>query len=148
MPEEGASEGEGDGAKILEMAHMGATMAIGMLGATVKLGNFLPRAVAGTPTRNIFHFPIGGTFVAPPMNKGHAFMGSLNVLADDDPLSGGGGTPSYGLLGYRYPHSAPEQEECGVCGIVPTHRRYHPYPLGKAYPYQSYPDAYQSRGST
>ena len=90
MPDEGASEGEGNGAKLLEMAHMGATMAIGMLGATVKLGNFLPRAVAGTPTRNVFHFPIGGTFVAPPMNKGHAFMGSLNVLADDDPLSGGG----------------------------------------------------------
>lgn len=59
-----------------------------------------------------------------------------------------GGTPSYGLLGYRYPHSAPEQEECGLCGIVPTHRRYHPYPLGKAYSYQSYPDSYQSRSSS
>lgn len=76
MPEEGeAQEGEGDTAKLLNLAHMGVTMVIGMLGATVKIGNFIPRAVAGTPTRNIWHLPFGRTFVLPPMNKGHAFMG-------------------------------------------------------------------------
>ncbi len=89
MPEEGGG-GDADGAKMAGIAHTVATIVIGMMGATVKIGNFIPRAVAGTFTRNIFHFPIGGAFALPPMNKGHAFMGSLNVLADGDPLSGGG----------------------------------------------------------
>ena len=89
MPEEGGG-GDADGAKMAGIAHTVATIVIGMMGATVKIGNFIPRAVAGTFTRNIFHFPIGGAFALLPMNKGHAFMGSLNVLADGDPLSGGG----------------------------------------------------------
>ena len=89
MPEEGGG-GDADGAKMAGIAHTVATIVIGMMGATVKIGNFILRAVAGTFTRNIFHFPIGGAFALPPMNKGHAFMGSLNVLADGDPLSGGG----------------------------------------------------------
>ena len=83
MPEEGGG-GDADGAKMAGIAHTVATIVIGMMGATVKIGNFIPRAVAGTFTRNIFHFPIGGAFALPPMNKGHAFMGSLNVLADGD----------------------------------------------------------------
>lgn len=89
MPEEGGG-GDADGAKMAGIAHTVATIVIGMMGATVKIGNFILRAVAGTFTRNIFHFPIGGAFALPPMNKGHAFMGSLNVLADGAPLSGGG----------------------------------------------------------
>ena len=88
MPEEGeGAPGEADTAKACEIIHTLATMAIGMLGATVKIGNFIPRAVAGTTTRSIPHI---GNFVPPPMNRGHAYMGSLNVLADGDPLSGGG----------------------------------------------------------
>lgn len=88
MPEEGeGAPGEADAAKACEIIHTLATMAIGMLGATVKIGNFIPRAVAGTTTRSIPHI---GNFVPPPMNRGHAYMGSLNVLADGDPLSGGG----------------------------------------------------------
>ena len=83
MPEEGGG-GDADGAKMAGIAHTVATIVIGMMGATVKIGNFIPRAVAGTFIRNIFHFPIGGAFALPPMNKGHAFMGSLNVLADGD----------------------------------------------------------------
>lgn len=89
-PPSNAQSGEGDSTKLTELAHTVATMVISMTGATVKLGDFIPRAVAGTPTRNIFHFPLGGSFILPPRNVGHAFMGSLNVLADGEPLSGGG----------------------------------------------------------
>jgi len=89
-PPSDAQSGEGDSSKLMELAHTAATMVISMTGATVKIGGFIPRAVAGTPTRNVFHFPIGGSFVVPPRNVGHAFMGSLNVLADGEPLSGGG----------------------------------------------------------
>ena len=89
-PPSDAQSGEGDSSKLMELAHTAATMVISMTGATVKIGSFIPRAVAGTPTRNVFHFPIGGSFVVPPRNVGHAFMGSLNVLADGEPLSGGG----------------------------------------------------------
>ena len=89
-PPADAQSGEGDSTKLIELAHTVATMVISMTGATVKLGDFIPRAVAGTPSRNIFHFPLGGSFILPPRNVGHAFMGSLNVLADGEPLSGGG----------------------------------------------------------
>ena len=89
-PPSNAQSGEGDSTKLTELAHTVATMVISMTGATVKLGDFIPRAVAGTPSRNIFHFPLGGSFILPPRNVGHAFMGSLNVLADGEPLSGGG----------------------------------------------------------
>jgi len=79
-------------AKALNMAHMAATMAIGMLGASVKLGDFLPRAVSGTIGQQVPHIPMGVGFSAPfiPIEKdqGHSFLGSLFVNADCDPLSG------------------------------------------------------------
>ena len=60
-------------------------------GATVKIGGFIPRAVASTPTRSIPHSPMGAGWAAPsaaiPKNNGHAFMGSLTVLADGMPFS-------------------------------------------------------------
>ena len=78
--------------KAINIVHTVATMAVGMLGATVKIGGFIPRVVAGTPTKSIPHFPMGASF-APilPVQKniGHAFMGSLFALADGDPISGG-----------------------------------------------------------
>ena len=86
--------GSADAAKLSEIGHTVLTMAVGMLGATVKIGGFIPRAVASTPTRSIPHIPMGAGWAAPsaaiPKNNGHAFMGSLTVLADGMPFSGGG----------------------------------------------------------
>ncbi|MBM6671184.1 AHH domain-containing protein [Phocaeicola coprophilus] len=86
--------GDADSAKLAEVGHTALTMAVGMLGATVKIGSFIPRAVASTPTRSIPHVPMGAGFAANslpiPKDNGHAFMGSLTVLADGLPLSGGG----------------------------------------------------------
>ena len=48
-PPSDAQSGEGDSSKLLELAHTAATMVISMTGATVKIGGFIPRAVAGTP---------------------------------------------------------------------------------------------------
>ncbi|MFV0505383.1 MAG: hypothetical protein ACK5L5_01525, partial [Bacteroidales bacterium] len=79
--------------KALNLTHMAATMAVGMLGATVKIGMFLPRAVAGNPSREIPHFPMGAGFHNlfnwAQKDVGHAFMGSLFTLADGDPFAGG-----------------------------------------------------------
>ena len=47
--------------RIDELGHTVLTMAVGMLGATVKIGGFIPRAVASTPTRSIPHIPPGFT---------------------------------------------------------------------------------------
>lgn len=86
--------GDADSAKLAEIGHTALTMAVGMMGATVKIGGFIPRAVASTPTRSIPHVPMGAGFAANslpiPKDNGHAFMGSLTVLADGLPLSGGG----------------------------------------------------------
>ena len=86
--------GDADSAKLAEVGHTVLTMAVGMLGATVKIGGFIPRAVASTPTRSIPHISMGAGWAAPsaaiPKNNGHAFMGSLTVLADGMPFSGGG----------------------------------------------------------
>lgn len=86
--------GDADSAKLAEVGHTVLTMAVGMLGATVKIGGFIPRAVASTPTRSIPHVPMGAGWAAPsaaiPKDNGHAFMGSLTVLADGMPFSGGG----------------------------------------------------------
>ena len=80
--------------QMLTIAHTVVTMAVGMLGASVKIGGSLPRAVAGTQTINIPHFPMGAGFhpayLPVQKNDGHAFMGSLVALADNDPISGGG----------------------------------------------------------
>ena len=80
--------------KAVTIGHTAATMAVGMLGATVKIGGFIPRVVAGTPTKCIPHFPMGAGFfpaatAAIEKNKGHALYGSLLALADDDPIAGG-----------------------------------------------------------
>ncbi|WP_159245891.1 polymorphic toxin type 15 domain-containing protein [Tenacibaculum maritimum] len=79
--------------KAANLGHMAASMVIGMLGATVKIGGYQPRAVAGTPTKSIPHFPMGTgfhpAFTMVDKNIGHAFMGSLFTLADQDPISGG-----------------------------------------------------------
>lgn len=80
--------------KAANLAHMGGTMVLQNMGASV-LFEGLPRAVAGTPTKSVPHFPMGASFhpatsMAIKKNKGHAFMGSLLALADNDPISGGG----------------------------------------------------------
>ena len=55
-----------------------------MLGATVKIGGFIPRAVASTPTRSIPHILMGAGWAAPsaaiPKNNGHAIMADRKKL--------------------------------------------------------------------
>lgn len=80
--------------KAVTIGHTVATMAVGMIGATVKIGGFIPRTVAGTPTKSIPHFPMGagwfpGTHASIEKDKGHALLGSLLALADNDPIAGG-----------------------------------------------------------
>lgn len=80
--------------KALSVSHTVAKMVIGMIGATVKIGGFIPRVVAGTPTKSIPHFPMGASFcpastAAIEKDKGHALLGSLLALADNDPIAGG-----------------------------------------------------------
>ncbi|WP_286466590.1 DUF6531 domain-containing protein [Myroides sp. DF42-4-2] len=70
-----------------------ARMFILRLGATVKVGHVLPRTVAGTSIRCFQHAPAGGGFhpVAEKTimkNKGHSWLGSMFVLADNAPLVG------------------------------------------------------------
>ncbi|MCG8701180.1 MAG: DUF6531 domain-containing protein, partial [Bacteroidales bacterium] len=80
--------------KMVGLAHTAAVMAVGMIGATVKIGGFIPRVVAGTPTKSVPHFPMGAGFfpaysAAIEKNMGHAFLGSIFALADCDPIAGG-----------------------------------------------------------
>mgnify|MGYP006185686567 CR=1 FL=1 len=86
---------EANKVQALTVAHTAATMIVGMIGATVKIGGFIPRAVASTPTKNIPHFPMGAGFHPVysrlcSKNNGHALLGSLLALADGDPIGGGG----------------------------------------------------------
>lgn len=69
MPEEGeGAPGEADTAKACEIIHTLATMAISMLGATVKIGIFIPRAVAGTTTRSIPHIFVRNNSMTQTLN--------------------------------------------------------------------------------
>jgi len=63
--------GDADSAKLAEIGHTALTMAVGMLGTTIKIGGLIPRAVAFTPTRSISHVPMGTGFAAnsPPIPK-------------------------------------------------------------------------------
>jgi RHS repeat-associated protein len=75
------------------LGHQVATMVIGMIGATVKIGGFLPRVTASTPSKPIPHFPMGAGFhpVYSRMvakDHGHSLLGSLFVVADGNPISG------------------------------------------------------------
>lgn len=70
-----------------------ARIFIGKIGASVKVGIALPRTVAGTSIRCLEHIPIGGGFhpVAEntlTKNTGHAWLGSMLVVADGSPLVG------------------------------------------------------------
>lgn len=72
-----------------------AGMAMGManMSASVKFGVAIPRAVTGTATKNVPHIPMGAgwhpAFAASvAKNKGKAFLGSLFVAADGDPMVG------------------------------------------------------------
>ena len=100
VPPEITPEGDDDNAimaaanmnKAVNIAVTASTMAVGMLGASVKIGNFLPRAVAGTITKSVPHIPMGAgfslLFMGVEKNVGHSYLGSLLVLADNEPLSG------------------------------------------------------------
>jgi hypothetical protein len=78
-------------ARALNTAHTAATMSVGQMGATVKIG-FFPRVVAGATSRNIPHIPLGAgfspAFATVQKNVGHQYLGCLTVSADGEPLSG------------------------------------------------------------
>ena len=71
----------------------GIAMGLAGLSASVKFGDFIPRAITGTPCKNIPHIPMGAGFfpafdAAVAKNDGKAFLGSLFVVADGDPMVG------------------------------------------------------------
>ena len=93
--EKNISEEEQQDIIVSEVKTIAYNFILSNLTATVKIGGFIPRVVAGTPTKNIPHFPMGAGFhpVYSRMvskNNGHALLGSLLALADGDPISGGG----------------------------------------------------------
>ncbi|MFB9056657.1 DUF6531 domain-containing protein [Mariniflexile ostreae] len=97
-PSEASTDAEQSAANINQIETVGlsaATLLVGSLGATVKIGGFIPRAVASTPTKSIPHFPMGAGFHPVysrlcSKNNGHALFGSLLALADGDPIGGSG----------------------------------------------------------
>lgn len=71
----------------------GIAMGLAGLSASVKFGDFVPRAVTGTPVKVVPHIPMGAGFhpgfsAAVSKNHGKAFLGSLFVVADGDPMVG------------------------------------------------------------
>lgn len=71
----------------------GIAMGLAGMSASVKFGGFVPRAVTGTKVKNIPHIPMGAGFhpafaAAVAKNHGKAFLGSLFVAADGDPMVG------------------------------------------------------------
>ncbi|MEO7308607.1 MAG: hypothetical protein ABIR78_14145, partial [Ferruginibacter sp.] len=89
---------EGDTSKMASVvknkdAIVSIVMGVAGLSATVKFGDFIPRAVTGTPTKNVPHIPMGAGFhpafvASVAKNHGKAFLGSLFVAADGDPMCG------------------------------------------------------------
>ncbi|BAV06478.1 RHS repeat-associated core domain-containing protein [Filimonas lacunae] len=80
------------GAKSL--AFQVAKMVISKIGnSTVKIGPVIPRAVAGTITKNFPHIPMGAgfhpAFMIAQKNHGYVFLGSLFVTGDGEPLASG-----------------------------------------------------------
>ena len=81
-------------AAIAMASHAAYQMLLGQarqLGASVKIGLFIPRVKVGTPSKPIPHIPMGLGFTAMNIRKtcGYAYLGSLFVNADGDPLTGG-----------------------------------------------------------
>ncbi|WP_153796695.1 DUF6531 domain-containing protein [Foetidibacter luteolus] len=85
--------GNADADAAANLAFSVGTMALGMAGmsATVKLGGFTPRTTTGVTNKVIPHFPMGSSFAPVPVKKntGHAQFGSLFLLADGNPFTGG-----------------------------------------------------------
>ncbi len=82
-------------ASVAENKEAIASIAMGLanLGASVKFGDAIPRAITGTPVKSVPHIPMGAGFhpafqAAVEKNNGKAFLGSLFVLADGDPMMG------------------------------------------------------------
>ncbi|NTS43889.1 RHS domain-containing protein [Flavisolibacter sp. BT320] len=72
-----------------------ADIAMGLAGlsASVKFGGIVPRAITGTQCKTVPHIPMGAGFhpgfqASVKKNHGKAFLGSLFVVADGDPMVG------------------------------------------------------------
>ncbi len=89
-------EGEkGIGASLANNKDAIAGIAMGLAGmsASVKFGGIVPRAVTGTKVKVVPHIPMGAGFhpgfaASVAKNHGKAFLGSLFVSADGDPMVG------------------------------------------------------------
>ena len=97
------------------------------LNATVFIDGKFPRAVAGTPTKNIPHFPMGTGFHPGysrmvKKDNGHSLLGSLVALADGAPISGGQAHLFNCCwdIGIFSPHSKSKRRKIGVELYLPT----------------------------
>ena len=79
-----------DGAAALAFGVANIALVLLGMGATVKLGSFTPRTVAGVSNLVVPHFPMGASFAPVPVlkNSGHAQFGSLFLSADTNPFTG------------------------------------------------------------
>ena len=94
LPEEGEG-GSGTANALAKNKAAIADIAMGLAGmsASVKFGGIVPRAVTGTKVKVVPHIPMGAGFhpgfqASVAKNHGKAFLGSLFVVADGDPMVG------------------------------------------------------------
>ncbi|OLY94438.1 RHS repeat-associated core domain-containing protein [Cnuella takakiae] len=91
----GDEDGQGASNALAQNKAAIADIAMGLanMSASVKFGGAIPRAVTGTKVKNVPHIPMGAGFhpamdAAVAKNNGKAFLGSLFVVADGDPMVG------------------------------------------------------------
>lgn len=94
LPEEKEGEkGIGNSLAKNKAAIVDIAMGLANMSASVKFGGIVPRAVTGTKVKVIPHIPMGAGFhpafaASVAKNHGKAFLGSLFVVADGDPMVG------------------------------------------------------------
>lgn len=80
-------------AKFYNLARQAIIGKLKNMGASVKIGPFIPRVTVTTPSQPIPHIPMGAgfhpTFALVKKTCGYSFLGSLFVNADGNPLTGG-----------------------------------------------------------
>ena len=94
LPEEEEGENSiGNSLAKNKAAIVDIAMSLANMSASVKFGGIVPRAVTGTKVKVIPHIPMGAGFhpgfvASVAKNHGKAFLGSLFVVADGDPMVG------------------------------------------------------------
>ena len=92
-PPPDAGQGAANKAKFHSMAHQFIVGKIKNMGASVKIGPFIPRVTVTTPSMPVPHIPMGAgfhpSFAWVKKSCGYSYLGSLFVNADGNPLTGG-----------------------------------------------------------